>query len=228
MFKSNIAFLLAFLFVGVFSGSIAGYLVAKPAQDDLQEFAALLRTEMLNISKQIAASNSKRDRDFAGVITPAPVPKRTHEGENSYDEFSATIHEAVKISLQEEFQEHLKRNHSYDEFSATIHEAVRISLQEEFQEYLEPVLSELYQSREVAQTETTLPQDSEIISFELEDAKAVITSAIEKGIWDIDDKQAFEEAMSRLSGDELVEAQRELSIAINNDDIQLSDDISLY
>lgn len=199
MFKSNIAFLLAFLFVGVFSGSIAGYLVAKPAQDDLQEFAALLRTEMLNISKQIAASNSKRDRDFAGVITPAPVPKRTHEGENSYDEFSATIHEAVRISLQEEFQE-----------------------------YLEPVLSELYQSREVAQTETTLPQDSEIISFELEDAKAVITSAIEKGIWDIDDKQAFEEAMSRLSGDELVEAQRELSIAINNDDIQLSDDITLY
>ena len=180
---------------------------------------------MLNISKQISASNSKRDGDLSGIITSAPVPKETHEGKKSYDEFSATIHEAVRISLQEEFQEHLKINHSYDEFSATIYEAVRISLQEEFQEYLEPVLTEFNQR---AQTEATLPQDSEVVSFELEEAKAVITSAIEKGIWDIDDKQAFDEAISRLSGDELVEAQRELSIAINNEDVQLSDDITLY
>ena len=107
-------------------------------------------------------------------------------------------------------------------------EELNTSLRELLQEELAFGLSQLQLNNEHATTETLSYQEDDIMRTSTEQADAVLGAAIDQGVWDQSAMQAYSEALNNLSGDAQAEAHRKLSVAINNGDIELTEDVSQY
>lgn len=110
----------------------------------------------------------------------------------------------------------------------SVREELNTSLRELLHEELAFGLSQLQLNNEHATTETLSYQDDDIMRTSTEQADSVLGAAIDQGVWDQTAVQAYSEAPNNLSGDAQAEAYRQLSDAIENRDIELTEDVSLY
>ncbi len=112
-----------------------------------------------------------------------------------------------------------------NEIAPLVSAAVRDALQLQFSTEDTSCFYQMQPNDHVTPTKTEPIQDAEFIRTGTEQASAVLTAAIDMGIWNQNSAQAFAVALQALPDAELAEAYRKLSQAINNGDLQLPEEI---
>ena len=120
---------------------------------------------------------------------------------------------------------------SWDELLAglkqSVQTAVETSVRPILQEELEFSLSQLPQSNQVA-TQSADAVDPQLDTENTAKAEQVLSMAVSNGVWNKQSMEAYNEALSHMSGENQAEAFRQLSVAINNGDVYIEDDVSFY
>jgi TolA-binding protein len=120
---------------------------------------------------------------------------------------------------------------SWEELLADLKQSVQMALESSvrpiIQEELEFSLSQLPQSNQVAaqSVETVDPQQDSENTMK---AEQVLSMAVSNGVWNKQSMDAYNDALSHMSGENQAEAFRQLSVAINNGDVYIEDDVSFY
>jgi hypothetical protein len=120
---------------------------------------------------------------------------------------------------------------SWKELLADLKQSVQTALESSvrpiIQEELEFSLSQLPQSNQVAaqSVETVDPQQDSENTMK---AEQVLSMAVSNGVWNKQSMDAYNDALSHMSGENQAEAFRQLSVAINNGDVYIEDDVSFY
>lgn len=109
----------------------------------------------------------------------------------------------------------------------SVQTAVETSVRPIIQEELEFSLSQLPQSNQVA-TQSVEAVDPQLNTENTAKAEQVLSMAVSNGVWNRQSMDAYNEALSHMSGENQAEAFRQLSVAINNGDVYIEDDVSFY
>jgi hypothetical protein len=94
------------------------------------------------------------------------------------------------------------------------------------QEELDFVVSQLPMGNQ-ARFEPERTVDLQLESENMAKADQILSMAIGNGVWTQQDADAFNDALINMSDGAQAEAHRQLSLAINNNNVEIGDDVSM-
>lgn len=194
-------FTFTMLFLGVLIGCVVSYIMVDSSKDDYQAKTEALQMELMKISNKLSTFESTSNMQSG----------------------------QYERGLQDQDSVNFEKSGRYaGELSAEIQKTIARSLEEQFDSKLSKVIKELQSSALIMKTDTLSVEARQKTQAAKATSDAVLGNALEKGLWENSDKQAFSDALDEMSGEDQFEAQRQLSVAINNGDIQMPDDVTLF
>jgi len=184
-----------FFIVGIAVGGVLGYTTASISSKDLQSNLSILQAELKSFSSQYATSRQIFNK---GLYTDHPGRSLLHgtwDEQRWLSEIKSIVDQAVSSYLQD----------------ALIYEdPCRLAY----------IQSSSGQQSSVTNKEAGPTVDESFLQESVAITEEVLAAAIDRGVWTQDDASAYRNAILKLPGENIHEANRRLSVAINNGDIE--------
>jgi hypothetical protein len=142
------------------------------------------------------------------------------------DQLASVIRNELQVNMNRQSTSHYssdtpKFNDTQQLFTDGEKERFINELKETFRDVAEEIVSNQtsMQHNTAVSDNTYSSLDQEQIQAAVYESQNVLTGAIARGNWSSEDSQNYDAAIQNLSGNELTEAYRQLSVAINNGEL---------
>jgi hypothetical protein len=147
------------------------------------------------------------------------ISERLSESRHSRQDITSTTNLEVSEKC-------LKSERLLDNLKQSIQWTMETTVRSIFQEELDFVVSQLPMGNQ-ARFEPERTVDLQLESENMAKADQILSMAIGNGVWTQQDADAFNDALINMSDGAQAEAHRQLSLAINNNNVEIGDDVSM-